>query len=238
MKHVRSLGLSTVAVGMVMITTALGQTPALATATIVQARYEMNEAAGATVMLDTGPNPVNGTIGSVVQTGVVVLGATGYRWSKVNPTAPPANPQRIIQVNNQALNPGTRDYAITIRYRSTFKFGNILQKGQAHVTGGYWKVEQPGGFVNCFFTGHGGKASFKSTVATNDGQWHVVRCERTVAGVTLTIDGTVIGQTLHATGSISNTSPLTIGGKLNCDNITITCDYFSGDIDYVIIETS
>ena len=54
----------------------------------------------------------------------------------------------------------------------------------------------------------------------------------------LSIDGVVIGQTVHATGNISNTLPLTIGGKLNCDNVAITCDYFAGDIDYVTIETS
>jgi hypothetical protein len=198
----------------------------------------MNEPAGATVMVDSGPAPVNGTIGTVVQTGVVVLGATGYDWSNVKPTAPPANPQRLVQVDNQALNPGLRDYAIVLRFRTTHKFGNIVQKGSNGVKGGYWKVENPGGFINCFFVGKGGKAAIKSTVATNDGQWHVVRCERTAAGATLTIDGIQRGQFLHATGSISNPQPLTIGGKLYCDNITITCDYFAGDIDYIQIFTS
>ena len=31
---------------------------------------------------------------------------------------------------------------------------------------------------------------------------------------------------------------MTIAGKGNCDQVEITCDYFSGDIDYVRIETS
>jgi len=31
---------------------------------------------------------------------------------------------------------------------------------------------------------------------------------------------------------------VTIAGKLNCNQQTITCDYFTGEIDYVVIETS
>jgi hypothetical protein len=238
MARVRWLGLSTVAVGLAATSIVLGTAPATASATLVQAQFDMDEPAGSTLMVDTGPSPVPGIIGSAVATGVVVAGSTGYRWSSVQPNQPPAKPERLVQVTNPGLNPGIRDYAVTIRYRSTFKFGNIIQKGQAHVAGGYFKLEQPGGHLNCFFTGKGGKASFKSPYTTNDGQWHVVRCERTATGVTLTVDGVVIGQTLHPTGMISNTLPLTIGGKLNCDNVTITCDYFAGDIDYVTIETS
>jgi Laminin G domain len=207
-----------------------------ATASTVIADWEMNEPAGATTMADTGPNQLTGTVGATVQTGVVVSGATGFDWSPVKPNQPPANPGRLVQVDSALLNPGTADYAVVFRYRSTVKFGNIVQKGQAHVAGGYFKVEQPGGHLNCFFTGKGGKASIKSPNLTNDGQWHVVRCERTATGVTLTVDGVVVGQAVHATGMISNSSPLTVGGKLSCDNIAITCDYFSGDIDYLVVQ--
>ena len=143
-----------------------------------------------------------------------------------------------MQVNNAALNPGTRDYAVTIRYETTKKFGNIIQKGQAHVSGGYFKLEQPGGFPNCFFTGPKGAGAVKSTVATNDGHWHVIRCERTATQISLYIDSMLNGQITTATGNISNTMPLTIGGKINCDQVTVTCDYFAGDIDYVHIEAS
>ena len=38
-----------------------------------------------------------------------------------------------------------------------------------------------------------------------------------------------------STGKISNTRPISIAGKLNCDQVTTTCDYFTGDIDYVKI---
>jgi hypothetical protein len=56
--------------------------------------------------------------------------------------------------------------------------------------------------------------------------------------VTMVIDGVVTGRNRNATGNISNTRPVTIAGKGNCDQVEITCDYFSGDIDYVRIETS
>jgi hypothetical protein len=40
------------------------------------------------------------------------------------------------------------------------------------------------------------------------------------------------------TGTIANTKLLSIAGKLDCDQITTTCDYFAGDIDYVKIQRS
>ena len=36
-------------------------------------------------------------------------------------------------------------------------------------------------------------------------------------------------------GIIDNKIPMTIGGKINCDQVKTTCDYFSGNIDYVSI---
>ena len=36
-------------------------------------------------------------------------------------------------------------------------------------------------------------------------------------------------------GTINNSIPMTIGGKINCDQVEITCDYFSGLIDFIKI---
>jgi hypothetical protein len=58
------------------------------------------------------------------------------------------------------------------------------------------------------------------------------------SSVTMSIDGQRTGRNTNPTGTIANTRPLTIAGKGNCDQVEITCDYFSGDIDYVRIETS
>jgi hypothetical protein len=54
----------------------------------------------------------------------------------------------------------------------------------------------------------------------------------------MTVDGVVTGRNRKPTGSIANTRPITIAGKLNCDQVQTTCDYFAGDLDYVKIETS
>ncbi len=206
-----------------------------AAATITVADWEMNEPAGATVMTDSGPNGINGSVGTGLTTGVSYHSAVGYQWSSVNPTAPPPKPERLVTVNDSRLNPGTGQYAVTIRYRSTHNYGNVLQKGQNASTGGYWKFEQPNGFMTCLFKGTAGQRAIKWPTAINDGEWHVVRCEINSTGLTMTVDSTV--KVLKgAIGSISNTSPLTIGGKGSCDQVNVTCDYFAGGLDYVKIE--
>ena len=56
--------------------------------------------------------------------------------------------------------------------------------------------------------------------------------------VTMIIDGVVTGRNRNPTGTIANIRPVAIAGKVNCDQVEITCDYFSGDLDYARIETS
>lgn len=69
----------------------------------------------------------------------------------------------------------------------------------------------------------------------SDGTWHTVVCTRTSTGLTLTVDGKMVDTATGSTGTISNPNPVTIGGKLNCDQVKTTCDYFTGSIDYVKI---
>jgi hypothetical protein len=237
-----SLTTCAVFVAMFGVSTAL---PANAAATITLADWQMNEPPGATVMLDSSGHGINGSIGSGVQTGYVFNGATGYHWVKICPACPPAHPERLVMVNSSQLNPGTRDYAVTIRFRTTHSAGNMIQKGQAGAPGGYFKWEIPNGILKCQFTSKingtviaNRSVKSPSFMPLNDGVWHTVRCEKTDR-VTMTIDGTTVVQSSRATwGPISNDVPLTISGKSNCDQITTTCDYFSGDIDWVRIETS
>jgi Laminin G domain len=203
--------------------------------------WQMNEAAGSQVMVDSGPNGIDGTIGDDVLAGTALSGGgTGYRFPFVAPNQPPANPERLAQVpHTPALNPGSGDYAVEFRMRTTRNFGNVVQKGQAGAPGGYWKFQQPNGKISCLFRGSGGSSTASSgTVLVNDGQWHVVRCERTSSSVTMFVDGVQTGRNRNPTGTIANTKPLTIAGKLNCDQAEITCDYFVGDLDYVKIEKS
>jgi concanavalin A-like lectin/glucanase superfamily protein len=206
-------------------------------ATIVD--WEMNEGPGATTMVDSAGH-VNGKIGSAVQTGVSVQGATGYRWAFTSPTAPPPKPERLIQASSSTLNPGSGTYSVTLRYRTTKHFGNIVQKGQAGSTGGYFKLENPGGHLNCVFRGRDSSGALvrkavESPAVLSDGNWHLAVCTRTSKALTLSIDGNVVGTAKGSTGTISNTRPVTIGGKLNCDQVKTTCDYYTGDIDYIKI---
>ncbi len=219
--------------------------PARALSPVLLADWEMNEAPGSQVMTDNSGNDINGAIGSAVQVGTFLDGATGYAWDNGSPTAPPPKPERLVTVSDSRLNPGNRDFAITIRFRTTRSYGNMIQKGQSQTPGGYFKWEIPSGILMCLFRSRSqngtllGEKSVKSpaSMPLNDGVWHTVRCEKTVDRVTMTIDGTTTVRSSRGTiGSISNTVPLTIAGKSNCDQVEITCDYFSGNIDYIRIE--
>ena len=220
-------------------------TPAQALSPVLLADWEMNEAPGSTVMIDSSGNNINGAIGSAVQVGTFLDGSTGYAWDNTIPTAPPPKPERLVQVNDSRLNPGNRDYAVTVRFRTTRSYGNMIQKGQSQTPGGYFKWEIPSGILMCLFRSRSsngtllGEKSVKSpaSMPLNDGVWHTVRCEKTVDRVTMTIDGTTTVQSSRGTiGSISNNKPLTIAGKAVCDQVEVTCDYFSGNIDWVHIE--
>jgi hypothetical protein len=203
--------------------------------------WQMNEAAGSRTMVDSSGNRINGTIGDDVLAGTALSGGgTGYRFPYAAPNQPPANPEHLARAAHRtALNPGSGDYAVELRMRTTHNFGNVVQKGQSGAPGGYWKFEQPNGKIICLFRGSAGSSGTSSgTVRVNDGQWHVVRCERTSSSVTMFVDGVVTGRNRNRSGTIANTKPLTIAGKGSCDQVKVTCDYFVGDIDYVKIQTS
>ena len=224
-----------------------GASVAGAVATNELAEWQMNEPRGARTMIDSSGNGIHGAIGSDVVTGYTILGATGYNWPHTAPNAPPPRPGRLIQVSDSRLNPGSRDYAITVRFRTTHSYGNMIQKGQSTTPGGYFKWEIPRGRLTCLFRSRDqngniiGEKSVKSPLdmPLNDGDWHTVRCEKTADRVTMTIDGSVtVSSRRGFIGPISNTFPLTIAGKLRCDQVDVTCDYFAGQIDYIRIETS
>ena len=60
-------------------------------------------------------------------------------------------------------------------------------------------------------------------------------CARTSNKLTLSVDGQVVKTASGSLGTISNSRPITVAGKLQCDQITTTCDYYTGDIDYIKI---
>jgi hypothetical protein len=199
--------------------------------------WAMNEGRGARVMIDSSGHGLHGAIGDEVRTGTVVGGSTGYRFDRLQPDTPPPHPGHVVTVRDTpVLDPGRRDYRVTVRLRTTHHFGNIVQKGQATVAGGNFKLQIPSGRVECLFRGSRTSRMVVARHTINDGAWHTVECERTVDGVTLRIDGVVESRARGWTGTIANSWPLSIGGKTRCDQVRVGCDYFAGDIDRVQID--
>lgn len=239
MRRIALLSLATI--GLLAVTTAPAQAaappppppPTPADAVV----WNMNESAGATVMLDSGPRGLNGTIDPTgVQTGWSMAGVTGYSWVHRPPEQGPPSPERIIQVpDNPYLDAGSDTFTIEIRYRTKENFGNIIQKGQAHTVGGQWKIQNPHGIPSCLFTGKSGRVATAAKTPLNDNQWHVLTCVKTPTSVTMYVDGVYRNKKNGTTGVIDNKKPVTVGGKIECDQIRVTCDYYSGQIDYVKI---
>jgi hypothetical protein len=218
-------------------TVVLGTATAAAAYPRAIAVWEMNEPSSAHTMIDSSGNGLRGSIGREVGNGVQVGGATGYHFSRLEPDTPPTHPRHLVTVPDfAALDPGNRDYTVTLRLRTTDYFGNIIQKGQATVAGGSFKLQIPSGLVQCLFRGSAGTVIVTAPHAINDGRWHTVQCVRTGTGVTLSTDGSVVASRAGRTGTIANSWPLSIGGKTSCDQVQVGCDYFTGDIDWVEID--
>ncbi len=204
---------------------------------VEQANYQMNEPGGATTMIDSSGNGLNGTIDqSGLDTGVAFGGAIGYSWARKPPESLPVAPERVIQVpDNPALDPRGDTFTVEVRYRTKEKFGNIIQKGQSRTVGGQWKIQNPQGRPSCLFKSPTRSGAIRSDIFLNDNQWHVLKCVRTATAVEIWIDGVFHKRKNGWTGVIDNKKPLVIGGKIECDQITVTCDYYSGMIDWVRI---
>jgi hypothetical protein len=212
--------------------------PAGASERHVLAEWRMNEAPGATRLVDAGPHGIHGRIGADVQRGVVHGGALAHRFSFVLPDQEPVNPERLDTVpHDRRLDPQSDTYSVTVRLRTTSQLGgNVVQKGQA-AAGQYWKLEIEDRIAYCLFRGSEGSRGAYALHPIDDGSWYTVRCERTPTGVAMWINGVLQSRSSGRTGDIANDWPVSIGGKTHCNQRSEDCDYFSGDIDVVKVET-
>jgi Concanavalin A-like lectin/glucanases superfamily len=216
-----------------------GATPAGAASGATVAHWAMDEPAGASIMYDSSGNGLHGRIGSEVVTALRTGDARGYSFSRLQPDTPPAHPRHLVVVPDYpALDPGDRDYAVSLRLRMRDQFGNVIQKGQATVPGGSFKIQVPSGKVQCWFRGSAGQVLVTAPRPVNDGRWHTITCTRYRTGVVVTIDGAAAASRSGATGTIMNSWPLSIGGKTACDQVEVGCDYFAGDLDWVQIDAA
>lgn len=214
-----------------------GAAPAHADASRTVAFWSMDEPTGSSVLVDSSGNGHNGTIGADVTTGTHYAGATGHRFATVLPSEMAYRPGHVdlVPASND-FNPEAGNFSFTIRYRTTYSFGNIMQKGQGSNPGGYWKFEAPGGSPKCLFRGSNGDSRTGYVDGSlADGLWHTVTCIRTPTYVDMYVDGVRTSHLTGPTGTISNTVQFSIGGKSICDGVKVTCDYFVGDIDYIKI---
>ena len=195
--------------------------------------WELEERAGSTT-LDDHTGGRDGTIGSSVE----LTGASVHRWSTVAPDDSPYDPGRIHTVaDHPELDFDSDRAAVLVRLRTTAPKGNIVQKGQSRTSGGFFKIEMDDGRVACMVKGSGGSAFVRSEARIDDGSWHDVHCERDGAGVTLRVDGAVADRRTRSTGDVDNSKPLAIGGKNSCNQTSVGCDYFSGELDRVVLAT-
>lgn len=191
--------------------------PPASAAPQVEASWQMNEAPGATVMLDSSGHGFNGAINQAgLDTGQVYNGATGYRWAYKDPNGLPVASERIINVaDNDRLDPLNDVYTLVIRYRTKHSFGNIVQKGQATTPGGQVKIQNPQGRPSCLFKGRDGRAGVRVPTSLADNRWHKIKCVKEPSRLTMYVDGKYVGRKNRSTGPINNTHPLSIGGKTN-----------------------
>ena len=202
------------------------------------ALWTFDEPAGERTAIDAGPGGLDGDIGEDIETDVVHDHAVAYRFADVAPNSPPVRPEHLVTVaDDPSLNPDDVEFTVTVRLRTTSSAGNIVQKGQRESAGGYWKIEHDNGRLRCSFVGVGGRGvSALAMGQVADGDWHSATCRRTADAVTLWVDGVQEARTAGTTGSIANDWPLTVGGKPDCDQAQVGCDYFSGDVDFVKVE--
>ena len=198
--------------------------------------WELDEPAGAQVLLDAGPQGLHGTIGTSVQRGAAVAGATAHVFSTVDPDRSPVDPGRLdVVAHDERMNPGPGDFAVTVRLLTTRPQGNVVQKGQASSTGGYFKVDMDDGRVACLFRGDAGTLHVRSAARIDTGRWTEVRCHRSATALSLYVDGVLVHRRVGVAGTVANTWPLTIAGKSSCNQVTVGCDYYSGAIDRVTL---
>jgi hypothetical protein len=228
--RIRRLWIASLAAGATLLAATAGTARAAAETPV--AIWSMDEPAGARTMYDSSGHGLDGRIG-----GEAGVGSGYYRFDRLDPDTPPTHPEHLVTMpSSQWLDPGDGDFAVTMRLRTIYQFGNIIQKGQATVPGGSWKLQIPNGHVQCWFRGAAGSLLVTAPNKINDGGWHVVRCVRTDHEVSLDIDGRTVAAKYGATGWIANSWPLSIGGKTECDQRTVGCDYYAGDLDYVAID--
>ena len=137
----------------------------------------LDEARGASVAVDSSGRLHHGSIGAHI-----VMGDGGALFDYHAPDAGvsfgSAHLVMVPDASDASLDPGSSNFSVEVRYRTTHRFGNIVQKGQNAASGGQVKIENPNGIPTCLFKSPTGQAGVSACTALNDGNWHTLRCVR------------------------------------------------------------
>jgi hypothetical protein len=194
-----------------------------AASSTLAAAWEMNDAAGSTKVVDSGPHHLTGTL----KGGVTTTGSTlSFSGSGV-----------VTATGSSALALGSQPFTMESRLRftkvpSTTVGDYDILRG---TPGGGWRLEivaRKNRTIAVAACGYGGsKASLVLSGGPNlaNGAWHVARCVKTDTTVTLLVDGAVAAQRSIAIGSVTNKDPLSMGAK------PTGADPYTGELDYVRI---
>lgn len=218
----------------VLVAAGLVATPAVAATATGTSFWGMNEPAPAAVMTD-GKQGIDGTIGNEVQVSVRDGDVTGYRWPWIAKRNAEYRPERLVIVpEDDRLDPDASRFTVAIEVNTRPGAKNIIQKGQAQTAGGFWKIETAGHEIKCVFRGAAETLSVLSG-PINDGTWHTVACDLRQDRLIMRVDGSQVDVRLGSTGPINNSMPMSVGGKMNCANENVGCDYFTGMLGSVRI---
>ena len=208
-------------------------------APVVVANWQMNEPAGSRTMIDSSGDGNNGVISPDATAQGLTHNGEYYDWNLMCPSCAPPTPGRVIQVAdnpNLEIPDPTVPWTLEFRFRTNKGYGNLMQKGQGTTAGGQIKIENPTGLTRCVWKGaNGSYVSIRGTKLLNDREWHVVQCVHTETRVSQYVDGVLAVTKAFRTGPINNAKPFVVGGKRDCNNVTVTCDYYTGSIDYIKI---
>jgi Concanavalin A-like lectin/glucanases superfamily len=202
----------------------------------VVAAWEMDEPAGSTTMLDSSGHGHHGAIDRGAAAAGLVLNGAYFSWSARCRDCPPLATARVVQVPDSAaleIPDPTIRYALEFRFSTTSPYGNLMQKGQSNTAGGQIKVQDPIR-LSCVFKGAAGQQMVaRSTTPLNDGVWHTAACVHAASSTQLWVDGVLVARTTAGVGPLDNASSFVIGGKTECDQRSVGCDYYSGLMDWV-----
>jgi hypothetical protein len=192
------------------LTAAVGVVALAAPAMAVGERavWHFDETSGSTAF-DSSGNGNDGTPENVVMTG------TGYVFNGIS--------SKVAVPSSTTLNPGTAAFSFSVTFQSSVAPGagldyDLLRKGLTTTSGGEYKVEilEANGKARalCVVKDSAKKAlQIRGTTDLTDGKVHTITCTRTSTGLTVAVDNLAPRSKSGATGTISNTAPLSIGAK-------------------------